>query len=265
MSRDNGIPKQDAFLIVCRQVKEVIDCAERLCGQIAAAAGWFLDDCRDDKNPELSDVNVAYLFDFGDVIPAFARLAYVLRNPLFPALQLDALELVSDALKDIGNCLPRFGKWWGADDSLAEAQDFLLIGIQELQEFCDVQAVAAFGQWGAHWFWVAAEHGPKDAVFGPQAESNVEIDAVVTALRKPGGEAEDTGEWEEAIRARNKWIYEQVMAGVKYPVIIERLKAKPTKWQRIGTIQGIRSAARTYAIRNNLPKPPRRRRGRPTE
>ena len=67
-----------------------------------------------------------------------------------------------------------------------------------------------------------------------------------------------------ATEARDKWIYDQCKKGTVFSTIINRLSKRPKSWGRIGSVQGIKDAAKRYANRHNLPLPPRRKRGRPS-
>ncbi len=56
---------------------------------------------------------------------------------------------------------------------------------------------------------------------------------------------------------RDRWIYEQVKEDVKYSAILARLKriAEENGWSIIGTIPGIKDAAKRYADRHALERP----------
>jgi hypothetical protein len=62
---------------------------------------------------------------------------------------------------------------------------------------------------------------------------------------------------EKSTEARDKWIYERVLAGVRLAKIKSDLK-KRKSWEPIESEQGIRQAAIRYAKRNNRPRPPSR-------
>jgi len=81
-------------------------------------------------------------------------------------------------------------------------------------------------------------------------------------LSSPVDESDE--DWMKTKRDRDCWIYNQVMAGVKYAQIISELKSKPIRWSRIGSKMGIKKAAEKYAEDNNLPKPKPRPPGRPS-
>jgi hypothetical protein len=59
------------------------------------------------------------------------------------------------------------------------------------------------------------------------------------------------------LEARDRWLYQQCCARVPYKAILSQLKnLGPGKgWQRLGSIQGIRKAARSYAKLHDLPYP----------
>ena len=84
--------------------------------------------------------------------------------------------------------------------------------------------------------------------------------------RKPRSREQENSEQAAAVVShhddRDKCIYEQAMQGTEWDLIRIRLHKHP-EWEPIGTINGIKDAARRYARRHGLPVPPRRKRGRP--
>jgi len=62
---------------------------------------------------------------------------------------------------------------------------------------------------------------------------------------------------------RGEWIYHKVMNGDRFSAIIRALDKKPRTWERIGTVNGIKNAANSYANKHGLPLPPPRKKGRP--
>ena len=54
---------------------------------------------------------------------------------------------------------------------------------------------------------------------------------------------------------RDKWIYGQATKGRTWASIMRALNKKPATWERIGTENGIKDAAKRYAKRHNLPAP----------
>ncbi len=63
--------------------------------------------------------------------------------------------------------------------------------------------------------------------------------------------------------ARDKWLYDQCLALVKYGTIIRQLSNK-TEWEPIGSVKGIKNAANRYANSHLLPLIPPRQHGRPS-
>jgi hypothetical protein len=61
---------------------------------------------------------------------------------------------------------------------------------------------------------------------------------------------------------RDKWIYEQAMNGREWDRIRSHLD-KHEEWEPIGTVNGVKDAARRYARRHGKPVPPRRKHGCP--
>jgi hypothetical protein len=62
----------------------------------------------------------------------------------------------------------------------------------------------------------------------------------------------------EAREARDKWIYEQCLAGTLLKNMLSWI-AKRKKWPRITSKQGIQAAAKRYAELHGLRLPPRRK------
>jgi hypothetical protein len=153
------------------------------------------------------------------------------------------------------------GDLGGDPRALAEVVEVLGLAVQELDELCYRWALATFGVWGAHWFAIAAT-GQFSLDLEQWPEVEVPTAKLLDLVRKPS-EGETEQEWAVATQARNQWIYEQVMAGVKYTRIISDLKAMPAKWQRISSIPGIKAVARRYAKQHSLPLPKPRQPGRP--
>jgi hypothetical protein len=61
---------------------------------------------------------------------------------------------------------------------------------------------------------------------------------------------------------RDKWIYEQADSGIAYKEILKNLKSlikRNPSWGRVTTEQGVRQAARKYAVHHGLQLPPKRR------
>ena len=70
--------------------------------------------------------------------------------------------------------------------------------------------------------------------------------------------------WNPVVEARNGWIYDECMKGVEYSIIIRELQGKPKSWPRINSTNGIKDAAKDYAVAMNRPLPPTRQPGRRT-
>jgi hypothetical protein len=70
---------------------------------------------------------------------------------------------------------------------------------------------------------------------------------------------------ESAIELRDKWIYTLCMEGVPFKKIIAGLRAHPSKWPMIRSVQGVKRAAEDHAKRLRLPLPRKRQRGRPAK
>jgi hypothetical protein len=65
---------------------------------------------------------------------------------------------------------------------------------------------------------------------------------------------------DKKLEARDEWLYHQCCAGIAYKKIQARLQAfcHDKGWPMIGSIQGIRTAARRYAQQHERPNPPKR-------
>jgi hypothetical protein len=61
---------------------------------------------------------------------------------------------------------------------------------------------------------------------------------------------------------RDRWIYEQCCALVKYSSIKRALANNEEGWMPISSTSGLKLAAKRYAVRHNLPLPPSRQPGR---
>lgn len=75
-------------------------------------------------------------------------------------------------------------------------------------------------------------------------------------LQQPGSDSDNTND------VRDKWIYEQCVAGTPYKNIILSINKVP-EWSEIESTNGIKGAANRYALRHGLPPIPVRTPGRP--
>jgi hypothetical protein len=73
----------------------------------------------------------------------------------------------------------------------------------------------------------------------------------------PHGTILKTG-MEENTFKRNAFIYAQCMRNVRYDRIAKQILTTDPNWEPIGSVPGIRAAARRFATKFNLPKPPPR-------
>lgn len=128
-----------------------------------------------------------------------------------------------------------------------------------VNETCMYYMVSAFGQWGAHWLTMVPYETLKDLAKRFEALPREEI---IGALLGPPSDDSDEA-WQRVSEECRQWIYEQVMAGVKYDKIKKALKEKPTKWPPYTTRQGLKAAAMKYALEHELPLPRPRPPGRP--
>ena len=260
MSKPERPSREDVFLYVYhRAVRKVVDSATELVKQLNAdpRASYAMDAER--SGDSVSCPNL----DWHHVVPAIQELNEINRDNLVTELHSDIIERILEANQVAEAELCRTGFRDANTRLLAEVVDVLEQCIQELGEMCHRWAVAVFGDWGAHWFRIAAFgdfHRDHVDEFSLIRLSPAEI---LTRLDKPDKSQVEQG-WEDATDARDRWIYEQVMTGVKYEQIIIELRSKPVKWQRIGSKQGIRLNADRYAKKFSRPAPMLRRPGRPT-
>lgn len=63
--------------------------------------------------------------------------------------------------------------------------------------------------------------------------------------------------------ARNRWIYAEAMKGTAWKAILRGLTKKPSTWEPIITIPGVKAAVERHAEKHKLPMPAVRRAGRP--
>lgn len=68
--------------------------------------------------------------------------------------------------------------------------------------------------------------------------------------------------WDEHTLARNKWVYDQRMAGTKLESIKKGIPRQCESWEPLST-SGINHVAQAYAVGFNLPLPVPRKKGRP--
>jgi hypothetical protein len=87
------------------------------------------------------------------------------------------------------------------------------------------------------------------------AEADTGKDACPTFPDSPDASAND---------ARDKWIFDQCVAGERYSRIISHLAKNHPDWQPIEGTNGIKAAANRYAERHGLRPIPKRQHGRPS-
>ena len=258
MTNSERFHRQDAFLEVYRAVREVIDGATLLSEQLETDP-----DAQYAFSAERAGADYFYQdLNWDHVRPSLARLKEAIHEELIRALDNETVDDIKCALHHAEEALPFPGQLGGNPRILAEVVNHLEWAVEALNEFCQQWATSVFGVWGAYWFDVAANSRfPLDHTdYWPRIE--LPPAEVLSLMTKP--EDDETGqEWADAAEARNQWIYEQVMAGVKYNQIIAGLKGRPTKWQRISSIPGIKAVAAKYAKQHGLPEPKPRPPGRP--
>lgn len=258
MVESHHVSREDAFLHVYQAVRRLMDSVTALAEQLEAdpEALWCFDAER--AGAEYCDCELNFDHAFCQV----EALEEALADDLIAALNVEAVAPIAEALRYTKEALPLPGQLGGDFRILAEAVDRLRWAVDDLNDYCYQHAIGIFGLWGGYWFMTAALHQSSFEFFGDDTVSQLPVEEVVALLSKPPTDESETA-WAEATEARNRWIYQQVMAGVKYPAIIRDLESKPIKWQRVSTSQGIKSIARKYADSHGLPRPIVRAPGRP--
>jgi len=248
MSRFDDEPRQLALLKVSHVIRGVVDAAEELVSQLTSTP--------DEK----------YTLDceWYHVYPAWECLWEALKKDgLLKALDSQVFADLRDEIFRIWYALPHPDEEYGGHfDRLDEAIDALRMLVCALDQLCYRWAIAAFGAWGGYWFMTAVSDKFRLDKFYRWSTIELPTEEIVALIKQPlTGESEQ--EMVDAADECDRWIYDQVMAGKKYPRIIKELKAKPVKWRRISSIPGIKAIARRYAERNSLPIPAVRQPGRP--
>jgi len=253
VTESDRLSKQDAFLLVYCAVQNVIDSVESLVDVFLWGEpycnGWSASLPEGYSVPPDWDRALDDLNDLGDLLD----------DDLIQEIDSDAIQLVCRAFDRTEWSLanpPDCGE--GLEYAVMDLEN----AVAALEDYCDRQAVAAFGLWGWHWFKTATTGGFSLDSIGTRVPS-VGAKDVIRTMDAPE-QTESEQEWKAAIEARDRWIYEQIMANIKFPEIIRELKTKPAKWQRISSVPGIKKAANRYAERHELPIPPQRRGGRPS-
>lgn len=258
MAETSPTSRQEAFLVVHRAMRALVHAALALAEQLEADP-----DARDMFDAERAGAAYDYR-DMGwdHVFPHLTDLEVAIQDVLVEAIANDPIEEIRIALRHAKESLPQPGQLGGDPRVLAEVVDRLEYYARELYDFCYRQAIAVFGDWGGYWYMQAASgEFSIDAIIDP-ATVDLPADRILQLMSSPAADESEQA-WRDAKEARDRWIYEQVMDQVKYPVIIRQLKSKPIKWVRISNDSSVRKVARDYAARHNRPEPPKRAAGRP--
>lgn len=266
MKTDRELNRQDAFLYVFRHLQRFREVVENLNKAVYEAYDYYDGFPGDPENwPEEEQKALEGIWD--KVADDAMRLREMIQAPLLTMLTTPEgynswRDEVDQALVDISLYVdPESPE---ADLADADKGAYALTqAIDLLEEHCDHLAVTVFGRWGLYWFKIATESKRIDEIVTYLDRfDQVPLQEVVAVLESPE-QLDNEQSQKVAEEERNEWIYDEYMAGVKFPVIIDRLKGKPIEWDRIFTRQGIRDAARRHASRHGLPMPLPRRPGRP--
>ena len=171
-------------------------------------------------------------------------------------------EILQGVLQTLETQITVIWRYIRATEGCADALREVVTALPLLEQFVRRCAVRVFGRWGLYWFEIATESPNGRTHFQAPPETRAECEKLARILLAvPLSESDQ--EWADGIAERDTWIYEQVVAGVKYRTILRELRTKPPKWGPPSTIPGIKKIAKQYAIRNGLPLPEPRLPGRP--
>jgi hypothetical protein len=251
------ISRPDAFLAISRRVITLIEAVQNLAWQILEKAA----EERQAEERDSTVVGVAFHWD--DAARALAEAKAALAVPVLQASALSpVLQGLSDQILQAERQVPPPGEWYFLPIGLQEAAEEALFEVADLERWLERMAVAVFGHWGMHWWKAALDAAPAKVFSGVEHCDMLDADALVSMLLTPEL-TEREQEWERVLQEAHRWVYEQVMAGVKYGNIVQELKAKPTRWPRYSSIPGIKGVARKYAKDHGPPVPELRKPGRP--
>lgn len=261
MTQNGLLSKHQAFLHLFSACAGLLDSISSLCDAISDAS--FIE-------AHVSKDETYVIHDWQETSEALEQLQSALQNPLIQELGEEVIKKVADAAVQVKTGLPL--EYKGEAESGTFLGMYALYHIQpELEERLYNMAVETFGHWGAFWFNVAVTNPDLRSreqlacmsfLEADPSPSDLTSDEIIHAWRSsPVTESEELHG--RAIDERNRWIYDQVMAGVKFPAIIKDLEKKPFGWTRISSVPGIKSAAEKFAERHNLPRPKKRSPGRP--
>lgn len=258
MSQENTLSRYEAFVAIFSHVTVAINSAVKLAQHIEDSATWALHYCRGTgEEPELDNT-------WPDVAPLLAEAKAAVNNPALAEIEEGCCgESLCDlrvAVSYIEAGLPEPGASGGYVRYLAEAVDHIVDSAGKLKEYREKLGIAIFGVWGNYWFSVAADNLPSDLVFWDVENEGRSLSQLRQLAEQP---EEYESDLTVALDDRNRWLYEQAMAGVVWPEIIKRLKAKPSRWPRISSVPGVKDAVYAYARSHGLPEPPPRSPGRP--
>ena len=247
-------------MLVYRAVRRLMDAVSGLVEQLEADP-----EARRIFNDERGGAGYSNVFEMNwdHVFPRIIEVEIGLQDGIVQSLGADPIASIEEALRYTKEALPSPGSLGGDPRVLAEAVDHFSWAVGDLDDYCDRQAISVFGHWGWYWFKTAATKRFSLDDFADPNTVGLGPGDIIGRMCAPA-EEDSPQKWTEVREARNRWVYEQVMANVKYPTIINNLKSQPVTWQRISTVQGIKGVARRYAKVHNLPEPDARLPGRPT-
>jgi hypothetical protein len=282
MTSSKSVSKQHAFMFVFLELREVIETAAALASNLIAPHGMLelvrrnreqLHANREHRGGEknasvcgprrtesestsqnietfLCSINAA-LDGLGDMLNSeiLTRLEHSSLLDLKQAILHLQAEIRERGLFEIDRC------------TLNESAECIQLATDASMDYCEQLATGAFGCWGAYWVRMTIEVDGEQLPY-IQSSMGVTSEEIVRELLAPSNSDAECDR-QRSLEERNQWIYNQVMAGFRFPAISKELKKNRCKWGRVSSDAGIKKIARKYAIDNGLPAPEPRRPGRP--
>ena len=256
MSMPRELTRQDVMPLVFCEVRKVRDAIRRLCSII-----YNID--YEPPETEMSDETIDHIHeDWEEAYQACRHLDTVRSSNLFLSLEIEHGDPgFHPELEQALETMPIYLSDLELDLADADEGSALLGHLDEsLDYYCKYQAISAYGQWGAHWFFMAMETLTDDEIRTTgDGIADLTPEQIVSALKKNAASEDADDIRDEAL----SWMYELAMQGVPYPHILRQLKRKPPTWPRYSSENGLKNAILMWAIRKKLPEPEPRRPGRP--
>ena len=141
-------------------------------------------------------------------------------------------------------------------DKLCDAEDELDEEWDNLDELLRQLETEILGSWGSYLIRCSRP----DLVIWNEGETHFDPQETLRAVfESMTRDSKDR----RLLDQRNRSIYDMMMDGRKLSYILAEVKKNHNGWPRLGSIQAVKSAAVSFAERRNLPKPKKRKGGRP--